>query len=162
MRLSGLPASIASFSLLLVVYTVIKQWRAVTAGPSVLGGMPLDTDVRSALVWVLVVMGLAFAFQISRIGRRLRASREDAIAAKASGVRIIRERVFAFTLSAFIVGVGGALYGHLLGSFDPNAFYLQATFLMMVMLVFGGINSLAGAVVGTMAVAGLDGDTSPA
>jgi branched-chain amino acid transport system permease protein len=152
-RLSGLPASIATFSLLLVVYTVIKQWRALTAGPSVLGGMPLDTDVISALVWVLLVMCLSFGFQRSRVGRRLRASREDGIAAKAIGVGIVRERVIAFTISAFIVGVGGALYGHLLGSFDPNAFYLQATFLLMVMLVFGGINSLSGAVLGTMAVA---------
>ena len=155
MRLSGLPASIATFSLLLVIYTVIKQWRAVTAGPSVLGGMPLDTSVLTALGWVLFAMILSFSFQRSGSGRRLRASREDAVAAKASGVRIVRERVMGFTLSAFIVGIGGALYGHLLGSFDPNAFYLQATFLLMVMLVFGGVNSLAGAVIGTIAVAGL-------
>ena len=153
MRLSGLPASIASFSLLLVVYTVIKQWRAVTAGPSVLGGMPLDTTVGSSCAWAVFAMALSYAFQVSRSGRRLRASREDTVAAQASGVRITRERVIAFTLSAFIVGIGGALYGHLLGSFDPNAFYLQATFLLMVMLVLGGINSLAGAVLGTMAVA---------
>lgn len=153
MRLSGLPASIASFSLLLVVYTVIKQWRALTAGPSVLGGMPLDTTVGSSCAWAVFAMALSYAFQISRSGRRLRASREDTVAAQASGVCITRERVIAFTLSAFIVGIGGALYGHLLGSFDPNAFYLQATFLLMVMLVLGGINSLAGAVLGTITVA---------
>lgn len=152
MRLNGLPAGIATFSLLLVVYTVVKNWRAVTAGPSVLGGMPLDTDVRSAGLWALIALAIAFTFQSSRAGRRLRASREDEIAAKASGVRVIRERVIAFTISAFIVGIGGGIYGHLLGSFDPDAFYLQATFLLVVMLVFGGVNSLSGAVLGTIFV----------
>ena len=55
-------------------------------------------------------------------------------------------------LSAFFVGVAGALFGMFIGSFNPDAFFLNITFLMVVMLVIGGMTSLAGAVVGTIVI----------
>ena len=85
-------------------------------------------------------------FQRSRVGLRLRASREDEAAARAIGVGVARERTIAFVLSAFFVGVAGALFGMFIGSFNPDAFFLNITFLMVVMLVIGGMTSLAGAV----------------
>jgi branched-chain amino acid transport system permease protein len=147
MRLAGLAASIATFALLLITNVVLAQ-----AGSSTFIGLPLDTTLASGFVWVAVAIVLAAVFQNSAVGLRLKASREDEIAAHALGIDVHRERRIGFVLSAFVVGLGGALFGHLQGAFSPDTFFLQATFLMIVMLVVGGINSLAGAVIGTMVV----------
>src|SRR5262249_35123409 len=52
-------------------------------------------------------------------------------------------------LSGFVVGVGGALYGHYFVTFSPFDFYFDITFLTIAMLVVGGMRSVTGAVLGT-------------
>ena len=153
MRLSGIAASIATFSLLLIVNVVASNWRAVTNGTGGIAGVPTTTTTWVALSWTLVAMVAAFLFQVTRFCLRLRASREDEVAARGAGIGIYLERRLAFVLSAFLVGVGGALYGQYLGSFSPGAFYLPLTFITVAMLVIGGVTSLAGAVCGTIFVA---------
>ena len=108
------------------------------------------SGARSAGRWS--AMAAAWAFQRSRVGLRLRASREDEAAARSIGVGVARERTVAFVLSAFFVGVAGALFGMFIGSFNPDAFFLNITFLMVAMLVIGGMTSLAGAVIGTIVI----------
>ncbi len=152
MRLSGLPASIVTFSLLVISFTVINNWTALTAGPAVLGGMPFDVTLTRALGWAVVAMVVAYLFNNSRHGLRLQASREDEPAARGIGINVRRERTIAFALSGCVVGIGGALFAHVQGSIDPSAFFLAPTFIMLVMLVVGGINSYAGAVIGTVVV----------
>jgi branched-chain amino acid transport system permease protein len=153
MRLSGIAASIATFSLLLIVNVVASNWRSVTNGTGGIAGVPTSTTAWVALCWALVAMGAAFLFQQTRFCLRLRASREDEVAARGSGIGVFPERRLAFVLSAFVVGVGGGLYGQYLGSFSPGAFYLPLTFVTVAMLVIGGVTSLAGAVLGTVFVA---------
>jgi branched-chain amino acid transport system permease protein len=82
----------------------------------------------------------------------LRASRDDDVAAKASAVRIVRERLIAFVLSAAMVGAGGGLYAEFLGSMTVNQFSLEMTVVTLAMLVVGGIGSLSGAIVGVVVV----------
>jgi branched-chain amino acid transport system permease protein len=86
------------------------------------------------------------------MGLRLRSSREDEVAARSLGIGVIRERTVAFVLSGFIVGIGGALFVQVIGTATPDQFYLSITFLVIAMLVVGGVNSLAGAVVGAIAL----------
>jgi branched-chain amino acid transport system permease protein len=97
-------------------------------------------------------IAVAYLFQISRWGLMLRASRDDDVAAKASAVRVVRERLIAFALSAAMVGAGGGLYAQFLGSMTVDQFYLEMTFVTLAMLVVGGIGSLSGAVIGVAAV----------
>jgi branched-chain amino acid transport system permease protein len=98
---------------------------------------------------------VAFVYARSRFGRLLRATREDAAAARAVGVSIYRQRLIAFTLSGAIAGFAGGLYVHLL-PLNTEAVYLDLTFITLAMLVIGGATSLWGAVVGTLAVSALD------
>jgi branched-chain amino acid transport system permease protein len=150
MRLAGLAASIATFALLIIVYTVAQNLNQVTNGLSGMASVPTTTTAPKVLVWAVIFMLVVFAFQESRWGLRLRASREDEIAARAYGIGVYNERRVAWVLSAFVTGIGGALYGQFLGTFDANAFYLDITFLIIAMLVVGGRNSLAGAVIGSL------------
>jgi branched-chain amino acid transport system permease protein len=97
---------------------------------------------------VLIFIAVAFAFQQSRFGLRLRASRENERAARSVGVRVAGERSVAWVVSGFVAGVAGALYGHYFVTFGPFDFYFNITFLTIAMLIVGGMTSVTGAVVG--------------
>jgi branched-chain amino acid transport system permease protein len=98
----------------------------------------------------------AFAYQHSRHGRKLRASREDPAAARATGIDIHRERLWAFALSGALSGFAGGLLVHLAGTLQARDVYLDLTFLTLAMLVVGGVGSLWGAACGSAAVSALD------
>ena len=151
-RLSGLSSGLAMFAVLVIVYQVAINWDAVTRGSQTMIGVPTNTTIWSALAWGAVVLIVAFFYQRSASGLRVRAAREDEYVARASGISIPRERAKAFLLSAFIVGIGGFLYAQFQGAFTPNAFYIHITFLTIAMLVVGGQKSLAGAVIGAVTI----------
>jgi branched-chain amino acid transport system permease protein len=152
-RLSGISASIALFAVLVVVRTVIAQAQNITRGEETMIGVPLTTTSYTALGWLVVAICGAYGFQQTSSALRLRCSREDEFGARAIGVSIARERMTALLPSAFVVGIGGALWAGLLGAITPEDFYIDMTFTTIVMLVIGGIRSLTGAVTGGIAVA---------
>jgi branched-chain amino acid transport system permease protein len=152
MRLSGLAAGLATFAMLVIIRTVANSWTEVTNGAAGLSGIPVTTSKDAALLWVLMAIAVGFAFQSSGLGLRLRGSREDDVAARSLGIGVRTERRVAWIVHGFIMGVGGALYGQYLGSFNASFFYLALTFTTLAMLVIGGITSLSGAVIGSLAV----------
>ena len=155
MRLRGLAAAIGTFSFLAIVHITYSNWESVTAGTSSLIGIPLYVDAWVALAWAVAAIATAQLYQISRFGLALRATREDEFAAMAAGVNVIRERVIAFTISAFFAGIGGVLHAHFIGALMVNSFWLQLTFITLAMLVVGGMNSLTGAVAGVVTLSTL-------
>jgi branched-chain amino acid transport system permease protein len=72
------------------------------------------------------------------------------------GINVHLQRLWAFTLSGALAGFAGALFVHELGSITIEQVYLELTFLTLAMLVIGGASSLWGAVVGALAVSGLN------
>ncbi len=152
MRLSGIAASIATFALFMSFYSFYLQWSTWTAGQSTLIGLPTVTDPWVGLVFVLIAIVGAFFYAQSRWGLALRASRDDAIAAQAAGINVTIQRLIAFVISAFFVGMAGGLYGMFLGLLTVDTFYLPLTFITIAMLVVGGMQSLSGAVIGTIFV----------
>ncbi|MCZ4351685.1 branched-chain amino acid ABC transporter permease [Roseovarius aestuarii] len=152
MRLSDAAAVITSFALLVVLHTILTHWSAVTNGPRTLFGLPKATSLWLACGLALAALVGAMAFKESRVGRLLRASRDDEVAAAAIGVDIVKLRWLGFILAALFAGIGGALWGHFVTSFSPRAFYLKETFLILSMLVIGGANTVTGAVIGTLIV----------
>jgi len=155
MRLSGIGASIATFAVLVVVDVVYSNWESLTSGTSTMTGIPAFTDHWVALVAAVAAIFVAYLYQISRFGLMLRTSREDEVAAKASGVNVVLQRLIAFVLSAFFAGLAGGLYAHFLGTITVAAFYLDLTFITLAMLVIGGMNSLSGAVIGVISISAL-------
>ena len=152
MRLSGVGCTIATFAFLMIVNSVYSNWDSVTAGVSSITGIPAVVGLWTAAIFASLAVLVAFAFQISRFGLMLKATRDDPVAASASGVRLIRVRLAAFVLSAAVVGAGGGLYAHFLGILTVDPFYLQLCFLTIAMLVVGGMSSLSGAVLGVVVV----------
>ncbi len=122
----------------------------MTGGQGSLYGLPTFTNLPIAAGVACLTILAAALYQASAAGFRLRGSREDPVAAKrAVGIDIRRERLIAFVISAFFVGIGGALYAHFLTVVVAGEFYLKLTFITVAMLVIGGMRSLTGAVVGT-------------
>lgn len=155
MRLSGLTAGIATFAVLEVTNNVLRYYEKLGPGLNVFSSVPETTDMQQAAVGAIVAIVVAFAYQTSRFGRQLRAAREDASAARAVGISVYRQRLIAFGLSGALAGFAGGLYVHYL-PINVDAVYLDLTFITLAMLVIGGMTSLWGAVVGALAVSGLD------
>ena len=155
MRLSGLAAGIATFAVLEITHNVLRYWNRIGPGTNSFSSVPETTDIVQAAVGATIVIVVAFAYQTSRYGRQLRATREDPAAALAVGIPIVRHRVLSFSLSGALAGLGGGLLVHFLPVSTEDA-YLNLTFITLAMLVIGGVGSLWGAVVGALAVSALD------
>ena len=158
MRLSGLPASIATFAVLGIVNNVISYWDKIGPGVQGLTLIPesgIWTLAGGALIVILVACSPTGR---SRLGRRLRATREDPLAAcvESAGIDVHRERLYAFVISGALAGFAGGLLVHELGSITTDQVYLDLTFISLAMLVVGGMSSLWGAVVGALAISALN------
>jgi branched-chain amino acid transport system permease protein len=150
LRLTGIAASIATFAFLAIIYTVYSSWEGVTGATSSVVGLSRYADQWVTLAWASATVLAAAWYANSSSGLALRASREDEVAADASGINMYRHRLISLVISAFFAGVAGALFGHSLGVLNPNSFYLGVTFITLAMLVVGGIGSLTGAVMGVL------------
>jgi branched-chain amino acid transport system permease protein len=156
MRLSGLAAGIATFAVLEIVHNVLRNWPRIGPGAKTLSLIPETTSFWQATIGAVAVAAIAFAYQLSRPGRMLRASREDPAAATGSGINIHRQRLLAFTISGALAGFAGGLFVHLLGSITTEQVYLDLTFTTLAMLIIGGVGSLWGATVGALLISGLN------
>jgi len=152
MRLSDAAAVITTFALLVIINVVMVHWDRVTNGPRTLFGVDNYTNLWTAVIFCVITIFAVYLFKESRVGLRLRASRDDAYAAASIGINMVMMRWLAFVASAFIAGIGGALWAHFITSFTPYSFYLTETFVILAMLVIGGPYSVSGAVIGTLVV----------
>jgi branched-chain amino acid transport system permease protein len=155
MRLSGLAAGIATFGVLEITHNLLRYEESIGPGLNTFSSVPETTTLRQAAIGALVVIVVAYLYARSRFGRLLRATREDAAAARAVGTSVYRQRLIAFTISGLLAGLAGGLYVHLL-PVNTESVYLDLTFITLAMLVVGGATSLWGAVVGALAVSALD------
>jgi branched-chain amino acid transport system permease protein len=156
MRLSGLAAGIATFAVLEIVHNVLRNWPRIGPGAKTLSLVPETTSMWQATIGAIAVAAIAFVYQKSSFGRRLRAAREDPAAAQGAGIHIHRQRLLAFTISGALAGFAGGLLVHLLGSITTEQVYLDLTFTTLAMLIIGGLGSLWGATVGALLISGLN------
>jgi branched-chain amino acid transport system permease protein len=151
-RLSGGSAAIYTVAWLIIIHFVLIGASGITRGASTFFGVPRYVTIWSALAVAVVAVIVARVYRDSRLGLDLRASREDELAARATGVRVFRARFIAFVLSAAIVAAAGALLGHSIGAFSPKQFYIVLATTYLAMLIVGGQQTVTGAVLGATAV----------
>ena len=154
MRLSGLAAGIATFAVLEITNNVLTYNQLIGPGQNAFSSVPQTTGIWQATIGALICVCIAFAYRRSRFGRMLRATREDPVAAAATGISIYRQRLFAFVISGGLAGFAGGIFIHLV-PLQAAGLSLNLTFITLAMLVVGGSGSLFGAVVGALAVNGL-------
>jgi branched-chain amino acid transport system permease protein len=155
LRLNGVAASIGLLSFLFMVKTIYENWDGWTSGQSALVGLPFVVGLAGSALGLIVALSIATLYQGSASGLVVRSARDDEVAARSVGVRVWRERLICFVLSAAITALGGVMLGHYLGSISVVQFWLDLTFLTLAMLVVGGRETLSGAVLGAFAITGL-------
>ena len=152
MRLSGNYVSVATLGFLVIVNNVLINAETITRGARTFTGIPDYTTLAWVVGWLILTITVLSRIAYSPLGRAMRASREDTIAARAMGIQILPTRLMAFTVGAFFAGVGGALYAHYLVSFSPATFFFPIMVAQLTMLVLGGQASLTGASLGVVIV----------
>lgn len=154
-RMDGPSAVIGTLGILLIIHGIIVGAADFTRGSDAFLGVRRMTGLWVAGGAAFVVVFLARIFRDTITGMKLRASRDDELAAAASGVQIRRTRLSSWVLSAMMCGLSGALLGHFLGAFSPSKFYFDDTLTLLTMLIVGGMATVSGAVLGTVLVTGV-------
>ncbi len=151
-RLSAAATPIATLAMLMIVYVVLVGAADITRGSQTFYGVPPDVTIWLCLLAALGAIFVARLFRESTTGLRIRASREDELAARSMGIDIPNLRLIAWMLSAVVVGVAGVLLGHTLTAFSPKQFYFTLQFALLAMLVVGGATTVTGAVGGAVLI----------
>jgi branched-chain amino acid transport system permease protein len=151
-RLSAAATPIATLAMLMIVYVVLVGAADITRGSQTFYGVPSDVTIWLCLLAALGAIFVARLFRESKTGLRIRASREDELAARSMGIDIPNLRLVAWLLSAVVVGVAGVLLGHTLTAFSPKQFYFTLQFALLAMLVVGGSTTVTGAVGGAVLI----------
>jgi branched-chain amino acid transport system permease protein len=107
-------------------------------------------EYYSILIITIASIVLIWYILKSRIGLAFSAIRENELEARAAGVDPVRYRLLAFALSAYIAGVAGALQIHHIGYITPEIFGTDLSFWPVTYVMFGGVGTLAGPVIGTV------------
>ena len=159
LRLRGTFFSIATLALSVVLQTVIMNWEYVggSRGISVLrpSGPPFGSYVTflfTVMVGLAVVAVLTARFvERSWVGRGLAALRDSEEAAECMGVPTLRLKLFATTISGFLLGVAGAPFPYYVTFVEPNsAFALDYAVNALAMPMIGGTTSWVGPVIGAV------------
>jgi len=121
-------------------------------------GFALDSEMRKYYVFlaivVLVVKGTSNLLR-SRVGRAIVAIRDNEFATASLGIPTAQYIVLAFVWSGFIVGIAGGMFAILIGRVVPESFGLIELIVQFAMVMVGGLGSLAGGVIGAVALTAL-------
>jgi len=160
-RLKGDYLALATFGLGVIVYSIAKNWVSLTRGPMGLPGIPGFSIFSFQLsgIWSYLLLVSVFViltiFVIKRIvdspfGRILRSIREDEIASESLGKDTTKYKLLVFIIGAFFAGIAGSLYAHYITFIDPSSFTVMESITILLMVIFGGMGSISGSVVGAV------------
>jgi branched-chain amino acid transport system permease protein len=167
-RLRGVYLGLASLAAVEIPKVIIDNWDAVTYGSMGMTGLSRlptlnlgrwqwdfgsDLKAQYYLLLSLAIIATILYQQImgSRWGWALRAVRENETAATLMGIRVNRERVKALLGSAYLTGICGGLYAHILGLIEPSlVFSLHISALPLIFTIFGGRTQFFGPVLGAL------------
>ncbi|HUZ81516.1 MAG TPA: branched-chain amino acid ABC transporter permease [Gaiellaceae bacterium] len=155
LRRSRTAFIIVTLTFSLLVQLLATDWIGMTRGPLGIPGLPALTIGGKRfsgahefywvmLVWTVAALALVYRLVRSRLGRTLLAIRSDEYLAQAQGIPVLRYKVAAFVLAAWLSGIAGGLYGFYLSVVDPTIFGFYFTQAMLVIVVVGGRGSFWG------------------
>jgi branched-chain amino acid transport system permease protein len=163
MRIKGHYLAITTLAVNEIFRLVVTNEEQVTGGPMGLRDIPvlhfpalgrdLDQQAYLPLLAVLVlVYALAVRVYRGRLGRQMRAVRDDEMAAEAMGVNSRATKIVAFILCSVFGALAGALYVLSVGFISPNNFTIFESIKLLLMTVIGGLGSIGGTILGAAVV----------
>jgi branched-chain amino acid transport system permease protein len=160
-RLSGVYSAMLTLAFAQIAWSVAFQWVEVTGGDNgVLGVWPDPWATKLNFYWLALGCSVFGTLALRRIalspfGYALRAQRDNALRAEAIGINAFEIRWVAFVLAAGFAGVAGGLFAFAKGSVFPTALDIPRSVDALLMVLLGGVQTLAGPLLGALAFTGL-------
>jgi branched-chain amino acid transport system permease protein len=153
LRLKGIFLALVTIGFQEIVFLVTLNWTSLTRGPMGIPGIPppglgaYSFNSNREYFYLILGLNVVMIFVVSRImdsrlGRMFIAMREDEVAAQSVGIPIFPAKVLSFVISTFMAGVAGAFFAH--------HFRLDETFIILTMLIVGGMGTIIGPIVGAV------------
>jgi branched-chain amino acid transport system permease protein len=173
LRLTGDYFAIVTFGFSELVYLFLNNEIEITRGPlglpgidppalslSWFGGPTYEFTGEIPYYYLILVMVLLTLFvmnriQNSRLGRAWFAIRDDELAAVSCGINLLNYKVIAFAISAAFGAVGGAFFAQWMTFLSPDMFKFWESFLILCMIVLGGMGNIWGVLAGAVVLVSL-------
>jgi len=166
LRLKGHFLAITTALFGILVTLVLDNWTELTKGPMGLPGIPnpspfqllgvrLQFVSRTEYYYLIFVFVFLITFVIyrmihSRIGKAMIAIRENEDVAQSVGINTMKFKLAAFSIGSGFAGIAGSLYAHYILFISPISFTLSESINILVMMIFGGMQTVAGPLVGAI------------
>ena len=168
LRLKGPYFVISTLGFGEIIRLLFLNWESITRGPNGLSGIPspdainlgfatLTFDTKTGCYYLILVILLLVLLVYrnlihSRIGRAFRAIHSDQVAAEVMGINLTFYKVFAFACGAGLSALAGALYAGYVHFISPDTFTIGEASNIMIMMVLGGMGTIAGPIIGAIAI----------
>jgi len=160
-RLSGIALAMLTLALAQIVWAVASQAVTWTGGDNgILGVWPPAWLGPAGFYWLALALCIGATLLLRRIlfapsGYALRAARDSPGRAEALGLDTTRLRLAAFTLAGAAAGLAGAVFAYAKGSVFPGYASISRSVDALLMVLLGGVQTMAGPIVGALAYTGL-------
>ena len=156
-RLSGVYLAMLTLAFAQIVWSITFQWDAFTGGSNGITGVwPAPWLASKTAYYLLTVVAVAAGVLLLRrvlfspFGLAMRAGRDSPLRADAIGIDVKQIQWAAFVLAAVAAGLAGSLYAFSKGSISPDSMAVGKSVDGLVMVLLGGVQTLAGPVVGAV------------
>lgn len=148
-RTRGDYLAIISLAFMFIVLSLFNNLEVV-GGPRGLSNQPDYANLPTIFAWSMLAIWIINNFVRSTLGKALNAVRDGELAASAMTVNTRRTKMIAFLFAAFWAGVAGGLFAHVIRYINPGTFGIRKLAEVLGMVYLGGLNSVAGSVVGAV------------
>lgn len=168
LRLRGHVLAITTAFFCVLVNVIMVNWIPVTNGPMGIAGVPRPSPINIlglnivfesrmqyyylGLVFVALVAAFFYRITISRLGDNLIGVRENEELAESLGIDTMKNKVFAFTVGGMLAGFAGSFYAHYILFISPVTFTITESINILVMVIFGGMSTMLGPILGAIAL----------
>ena len=161
-RLSGVYLAMLTLAFAQIVWSIVFQWDSVTGGSNGLIGAWPPAWLADSQAYFHFTLGVVAALLIAIVwiahtpfGYALRAGRDSTLRAEASGIDVRATQWAAFAIAGVFAGLAGGLYAFSKGSISPETLAIPRSVDALIMVLLGGLNALAGPLLGAAAFVGL-------
>jgi branched-chain amino acid transport system permease protein len=151
LRLRGLGIIIVTIGFSMMTVVLLENFEFVGGIQGIIG-IPFRTNIYIVYGCVLFLAIFFSRLSQSKLGRAIKAMKEDELAAEAIGVDLISVRLFVLAGSGFIAGLIGALWAHYITFIEPTQFGFPMLVLILIYSVVGGSSIYLGPFLGAVAI----------
>ncbi len=137
------------------IAALLNRMTTLTGGASGLIGIPRCVGIGVTTISAIAAIAIVAFFKTSKYGRQCIALRGDELAAKAMGINVTKVKMTAFLLSVALTAYSGCLYAFYMSYVDPSGFGWKKSADWVIMVFFGGVNSLTGSTLGVFILSAL-------